>query len=358
MMKETQEIKYKNPLYRNARFKLLIMMFILVTIFLGSFCFGRYSVPLISVLRIFADRISDGIRLIFADFPELAQDWSTEMETVVINIRLPRILLACMVGCCLSAAGAAYQGVFRNPMASPDILGASSGAAFGAALAILLGASTGGITVAAFIVGLATVCVVYVIGLRVKGDRVVGLILAGIMISSIFSAGTSYIKLVADPTNQLPAITYWLMGSLSGARLTDVVQIFWPMAAGLMLLFLLRWRINVLVMGEESAKTLGVNVNALRFVIILCATLVTAASISVSGMIGWVGLVIPHICRRILGNNYKYLLPASMITGAAFLLVVDNVSRNLLETEIPIGILTAFIGAPFFILLIMRRKKI
>ena len=279
------------------------------------------------------------------------------METVVINIRLPRIVMASLVGCALSTAGASYQGVFQNPMASPDILGASSGAAFGAALAILLGATTRMITFAAFSSSLITVMAVYFIAQRAPGLKVVNLILAGIMVGSLFTAGTSYIKLVADPSNQLPAITYWMMGSLSGSKLAQVAFVVVPMALGMIPLMLIRWQINILTLGDDEARTLGVNTNRLRMIVILCATLITAASVSVSGMIGWVGLVIPHMSRKMVGNNYRYLLPASMITGATFLLIVDNVSRNLLAVEIPIGILTAFIGAPFFIYLIAKQEK-
>jgi len=265
--------------------------------------------------------------------------------------------MACIVGCCLSAAGAAYQGVFQNPMAAPDILGASSGAAFGAALAILFGASNRIIMTSAFLLSLFTVSLVYFISLRVKGNKVIGLILSGIMVSSLFSAGTSFIKLVADPTNQLPAITYWLMGSLSGTTKNDLIIAVFPMSVGLLALYLFRWRINILTLGDHEARTIGINTSAVRLYVIIFSTLITAASVSVSGMIGWVGLVIPHLSRKIIGNNYKYLMPAAMVIGAIFLLLVDNVSRNLLEVEIPLGILTAFIGAPFFIYLITRKGE-
>lgn len=325
---------------------LLIIAAVLVGIVLISFSLGRYSVPVGQVVRILIDRVIP-----------LAQTWTGEMETVVINIRLPRIAMACLVGCCLSAAGASYQGVFQNPMASPDILGASSGAAFGAALAILLGGSSQTIMLAAFASSLLTVCAVYLIAQRAPGLRVVNLILSGIMIGSLLTAGTSYIKLVADPTNQLPQITYWLMGSLSGAKLGDVAFVAIPMALGLAPLVLMRWQINLLTLGDEEARALGVNTNILRFFVIVCSTLGTAASVAVSGMIGWVGLVIPHLCRKLVGSNYRYLMPASFLAGAAFLLVVDDVSRNLLAVEIPIGILTAFVGAPFFIYLIVKKEK-
>ncbi len=326
--------------------RIALLGIILLVVFLLSFSIGRYGVPVSEVIRIFISRV----------FP-MKQTWTAEMATVVLNIRLPRIVMACLVGCALSAAGASYQGVFQNPMASPDILGASSGAAFGAALAILLGGSMRIITLAAFASSLVTVMAVYLIAQRAPGLRVVNLILAGIMVGSLFTAGTSYIKLVADPTNQLPAITYWMMGSLSGSKLKQVAFVIVPIALGLIPLILIRWQVNILTLGDEEARTLGVNTSRLRLVVILCATLITAASVSVSGMIGWVGLVIPHLCRKLVGNNYRYLLPASMIAGAIFLLIVDNVSRNLLAVEIPIGILTAFIGAPFFIYLIAKREK-
>ncbi len=266
--------------------------------------------------------------------------------------------MACLVGCCLSCAGAAYQGVFQNPMASPDILGASDGAAFGAALGIILGLGSKWMTISAFIISIITVVIVFIIAQRAPGNKIINLILAGIMIGSFFAAGTSYIKLVADTNNELPAITYWLMGSLSGVKLSDFnIVVIAAMVIGCVVLMLLRWKINILTLGDEEAQTLGINTKRLRLIVILAATLVTAASIAVSGVIGWVGLVIPHLTRKIVGHDYRKLIPASMLTGAIFLLIVDDISRNLLATEIPIGILTAFVGAPFFIYLLIKRDK-
>lgn len=323
----------------------LLTSVLLMTVII-SFVLGRYSVGPKELFGILFSRVIP-----------IDSFWSEQMEIVVFNIRMPRILMACLVGCCLSAAGAAYQGVFQNPMAAPDILGASSGAAFGAALSILLGASSRMIMAAAFLFSLLTVGLVYMISMRTRGNKVIGLILSGIMVGSLFSAGTSFIKLVADPSNQLPAITYWLMGSLSGTTKRDLVLAVLPMALGLVGLFILRWRINILTLGDDEAKTIGVNTNLVRLSVIICSTLITAASVSVSGMIGWVGLVIPHLSRKVIGNDYRYLMPASMIFGAIFLLVVDNISRNLLAVEIPLGILTAFVGAPFFIYLITKKGE-
>ena len=327
---------------RKHRRTVILMALILVACILGSFTLGRYPVSLKELLGVLGSKMG----LSTVPF------WSTQVEAAVWNIRLPRVILSVLVGACLAAAGGAYQGVFQNPMASPDILGASAGAGFGAALAILLGASSIGITLGAFVASLATVALVFTVSRHARGDRVLGLVLAGIMISSLFQSGTSFLKLVADPNNQLPQITYWLMGSLSGAAWKDILFVILPMLAGLIPLFLLRWQLNVITMGDDEARAMGVNPQKIRLGIVICSTLVTASAVSVSGMIGWVGLVIPHMMRRLVGSDYRYLMPASMLGGGIFLLIVDNVSRNATTAGIPIGILTAFIGAPFFLWLI------
>ena len=315
----------------------------LLALFLLSFVVGRYGVPLGQVVRI----------LLSGVLP-LEQTWTDNMAIAVLNVRLPRILLACLVGCGLSAAGTGYQTVFQNPMAAPDILGASSGACFGAALAILTGQGAVMITVFAFLASLLSVALVYLVGNHTRGNRVVNLLLAGIMVGSLFSACTSYIKLVADPTNQLPQITYWLMGSLSGTRMGTVRFAAVCMAVGLVPLLLLRWRMNLLTLSPDEARAMGVHTDRLRLAVILSSTVLTAAAVSVSGMIGWVGLVIPHLSRRIVGSDCRRLMPMACLFGAAFLLLVDNMARCLTATEIPIGILTAFVGAPFFIYLMVK----
>ena len=315
----------------------------LLALFLLSFVMGRYGVPLGQVVRILLSGVLS-----------LEQTWTGNMAIAVLNVRLPRILLACLVGCGLSAAGTGYQTVFQNPMAAPDILGASSGACFGAALAILTGQNAVMITVFAFLASLLSVALVYLVGNHTRGNRVVNLLLAGIMVGSLFSACTSYIKLVADPTNQLPQITYWLMGSLSGTRMGTVKFAAVCMAVGLVPLLLLRWRMNLLTLSPDEARAMGVHTERLRLAVILSSTVLTAAAVSVSGMIGWVGLVIPHLSRRIVGSDCRRLMPMACLFGAAFLLLVDNMARCLTATEIPIGILTAFVGAPFFIYLMVK----
>ena len=329
---------------------IVIFLVVLIICTLLSFTLGRYPVPLKELLGILGNKI-------FGLFKGTEKFWTDQMEAAVWNVRLPRVILSVLVGSCLSAAGASYQGVFQNPMASPDILGASAGAGFGAALAIFLGFKHVNITLSAFAMSLITVALVFRISSYVKGGKVLGLVLAGIMVSSLFNAGTSFIKLVADPNNKLPRITYWLMGSLSGAKWSDIRFVIFPMLAGLIPLLLLRWRLNVVTMGDEEAKAMGVDAGKIRLAVIVSATLVTASAVSVSGVIGWVGLVIPHMMRRIVGSSYRWLMPVSMLGGGIFLLMVDNISRNVTTAGIPIGILTAFVGAPFFLLLITGRSE-
>ena len=330
---------------------LWILFFLLLTAIALSFTMGRYPVPFRELCGILFHRLAGILGL------ETEVFWTSQMEAAVINIRLPRVLLSVLVGASLAAAGASYQGVFQNPMASPDILGASAGAGFGAALAILWDFSCFSITLSAFGMSLFSVALVFFVSRHAKGDRVLGLVLAGIMISSLFQSGTSFIKLVADPNNKLPQITYWLMGSLSGAQWKNVQLAILPMLAGFVPLLALRWRINVITMGDDEARAMGVNAHRVRLGVILCSTLITAAAVSVSGMIGWVGLVIPHMMRRITGSDYRYLMPGSILGGGLFLMLVDDVSRNAFTSGMPIGILTAFIGAPFFLWLITGRGE-
>ena len=321
------------------RFAVLGAVFLAVL--LGSLLVGRYALSPGQLVQMLWTRITGG-----------AADWPISDDKVVFAGRLPRVAAAALVGAALAVSGAAYQGMFRNPMVSPDILGASTGAGFGAAVAILLGAGYFGISAAAFCCGLLAVAAAWLVSRLSKADQAVSLILAGMMISSLFSAGTSFVKLVADTQQQLPAITYWLMGSLSSIKDKDVVFLAIPVALGMIPLFFLRWRMNLLTVGEEEAQSMGVNTRRLRGAVIVCATLLTSASVAVSGMIGWVGLVIPHFCRMLFGYDYRRLIPAGALFGAAFLLAVDDIARLVTTGELPLGILTAFVGAPLFLYLI------
>lgn len=325
------------------RKRLAFMVVLFCICFFTSFMLGRYPIEPFTLIRILVSRIIP-----------IKRDWTPQMETVLFNVRLPRVLMTALIGAGLSAAGAAYQGIFKNPMVSPDVLGASSGAGFGAALGLFFSFSYQGISLCAFIFGLTAVTAVYFISNRVKFNKTLGLVLAGMMISSLFTAAVSFLKLVADPNNVLPAITYWLMGSLASIRLVDVGFASPWIIAGLVPIFLLRWKINVMTLGDEEARCIGINTTAVRLAVIVCATVITSAAVSVSGLIGWVGLVIPHFARMLVGSDYRKLLPASLLLGGSFLLVVDNFARLLATSEIPIGILTAFVGAPFFLYLILR----
>ena len=308
----------------------------------GSVLLGRFSVTPKELFRLLLSRLT-----------ETEPGWRDGAENVVFQIRLPRVAAAALIGAALAAAGVSYQGMFRNPMVSPDILGASTGAGFGAALAILLGAGYFGISMSAFVFGLLAVAAAYLVSCMSRTNQTIALILSGMMVSSLFSAGTSYLKLVADTQQQLPAITYWLMGSLSSIKPRDVLFLVIPVTIGLVPLWILSWRMNLLTLGEEEARSMGVNTRLLRFTVILCATLLTASSVAVSGMIGWVGLVIPHFCRMLFGYDYRRLIPAAALFGASFLIVVDDIARLATAGEIPLGILTAFVGAPIFLYLIL-----
>ena len=331
---------------RGYALRFAVLGAVLLAALVGSAVMGRYSLSLRELgLLLFRPR---GL------YEALGPSAAAAAEQVFFYIRLPRIGAAVLVGAALSLAGVTYQGMFRNPMVSPDILGASTGAGFGAAVAILLGAGYFMISVSAFCCGLLAVLIAYLVSRASKtGSPTLSMILAGMVVSSLFSAGTSFIKLVADTQSQLPSITYWLMGSLSSIKAEDLRFLYKPVILGMAPLFLLRWRMNLLTAGEDEAKAMGVNTTALRLVIVVCATLLTASSVAVSGMIGWVGLVIPHFCRMIFGYDYRRLIPASALFGAAYLLIVDDIARLVTTGELPLGILTAFAGAPLFLYLLL-----
>lgn len=273
-----------------------------------------------------------------------------QTDAALFNIRLPRVLAVMLVGAGLSVAGAAYQGMFKNPIVSPDILGASAGAGFGAALGILLSLANTYIQLLAFVGGIVAVVLTMVINRGISKEPLLGLVLGGVMITNLFTAFNSYVKLVADKDEKLPAITFWLMGGFNAINMQKFLSILLPIGVSVIVLFLLRWRLNVFSFGEEEARTMGVRTSLTRNIVIIAATLITASSVSVAGMVGWVGLVIPHLGRILVGPNFGALIPASSLLGAAYLLIVDNIARNLWAIEIPIGILTAVIGVPVFIL--------
>jgi iron complex transport system permease protein len=314
--------------------------------FLFSFSIGRFPIT-----------ISELLHTLYYHFTDPSQIINPNMETTLFNIRLPRVLAVLTVGGGLSMAGAAYQGMFKNPMVSPDILGASAGAAFGACVAMLMELSTLWVQIFSFCGGIVAVFFAVAATRQFSRDAILGLVLGGMMVSTLFQSGTSAIKLLADADNKLPQITFWLMGSFNTMNNARLLSILLPMGAGFVILFFMRWQLNVLSFGEEEARSLGIKTRRIRALVITASTLITASCVSVCGMVGWVGLVIPHMGRALAGPNFKRLIPLCAILGSTFLLLVDNVARTTFTVELPIGILTAFIGVPFFFFIFKYNKK-
>jgi iron complex transport system permease protein len=315
-------------------------------LFVASFMIGHYPVTPRQVFAILLSTIFD-----------TARDWPAPMEVVVLSVRLPRIVAALLVGAALAVAGAAYQTMFRNPLASPAILGVSAGAGFGAALALLLQLSATMVQAAAFAFGLLAVGIAVFVARRLGDASPIVLILAGMVVAAVFQALIAGLKYVADPTDALPAITFWLLGSLAKVSADQIAVAAIPAAVAFVALYVLRWPINVAVMGEDEARALGVDLARLRVVLIGAATLLTAAAVSVAGIVGWVGLLVPHMARMVVGANFQALLPASALMGAGFLLLVDDACRGATSGEVPLGIVTALIGAPVFLGLLTKVRR-
>ncbi len=286
-----------------------------------------------------------------------AADVDPNVPIIVRNIRIPRVIAAFAIGAGLAVAGAAFQGMFKNPLVSPDILGVSQGAGLGACVALILGWSSAAVQVNAFIFGICTVFLTYFVGSRARFGQEVSLVLAGTMLRELANAAITVIKYVADPNDVLPAITYWLMGSLSKVDTASLLFSLAPICLGTLLLFLLRWRLNLLTLGDEEAMALGIHPRRIRLVAVLAATIISAGAVCLGGLIGWVGLMIPHLARGLIGADYRRMLPVAALMGGCFLLLMDDLARSLLVLEIPIGVLTACFGAPFFIMLIIHRGR-
>lgn len=304
-----------------------------------AFSTGRYPIA-----------FPDLLRVVWSWLGGAPHGLDPTIETVVLQIRGPRVIAALLVGAALAAAGAAYQNLFRNPLVSPDILGVSSGAAVGAVLGIFLSLGIVAIQSMAFAGGLAAVGMVYMVARAVRGhDPLLVLVLAGVVLGSLLGACVALMKYLADPYNQLPAITFWLLGSLAAVDPRDLWVAAPLLLAGLLPLWLLRWRINILSLDDEEARALGVETRRIRLVVIIGATLMTSAAVAISGVIGWIGLVIPHFARLLTGPDFSRLLPVSVLLGAGFLVAVDTLARTMANIEVPLGVLTAFIGTPLFL---------
>lgn len=320
-----------------------VLAIVLTVVVVFSFTVGRYSIPAGDLLRyLFTGKYTD-----------------ENLPILIMQIRLPRILIAVLAGGALSVSGAAYQGLFRNPMVSPDILGVSTGAGFGAALAILFSTGLLGIQLSAFATGLLAVFISLTISkiIAMNHDRILLLVLSGMIVSAMFNALIMLMKYIADSESKLPEITFWLMGSLTNVTMHEIKYILPVILLSLIPLWLNAWKLNILSFGDEEAKALGVDTGQVRLIIIGCASLLTASVVAVTGIIGWIGLIIPHFSRFIAGPDHRWLLPASFLAGAAFLLLVDDISRSVSTLEIPLGVITSLVGAPMFLLVLKMTGK-
>lgn len=323
-------------------FFIAVMIILPVATALLCIGLGRYGVTFSEIISVFKDKITG------------QETMGVQTTAVVWTMRLPRVILALLVGAGLSAAGVAFQSLFSNPLATPDTLGVAAGASLGAVIALFFGLNLIIVQILALISGFFAVFLTYFVGWRGNRHSMTSVVLAGLVISSLFSALVSFIKFVADTESQLPSITYWLMGSLRSASYQMIILGAPFILAGIIILFLLRWRMNVLPLSDDEAKATGTNLGLLRALTMLSATMITASAVSMCGQVGWVGLLVPHVCRMAFGSNTKTLVPASISLGAVFMVLIDTVARSLTASEIPISILTAIIGAPFFILLLRR----
>jgi iron complex transport system permease protein len=314
---------------------------------LVAFTVGRYPVTLAEFIEVLVSRLGGRDATV-----------SPAVENVVLLVRGPRVIAAALVGAALAVAGTAFQGIFRNPLVSPDILGASSGAALGAVLGIYFSLGVIGIEALAFAGGLVAVAAVYVIGSLLRSrDPILVLVLTGVVVGALLGAGVGLVKYLADPYNQLPAMTFWLLGSLAATTVSDLLPLAGAVAVGTVVLIALRWRLNVMSLPEDEARALGLATGPFRIAIIAATTLVTSASVATSGVVGWVGLVVPHLARALVGPDFPRLVPTAALLGGGYLLFIDTIARTAAPVEIPLGILTAVIGTPFFIWLLAGMQR-
>ncbi|MGC6406753.1 FecCD family ABC transporter permease [Bisgaard Taxon 45] len=325
---------------KNALIFVGLFVFLLILI-VFSMSWGRFSIPVIEVIHTL-----------------LLQNANETQHAIIFNLRLPRIFAAILVGAALAIAGVTYQGIFRNPLVSPDILGVSNGACVGAAIAILLGTNIFGIQVFAFLGGLCAVMLTMNLPRLIKRDSTIILVLSGIIVSGFMLSTLGLIKYLADPETQLADIVYWQLGSLTKANFHPLLMLSPIIISTALLLYLLRWRINVLSLGDREARLIGANIRMERNIMVINATILTSAAVCLSGTIGWLGLIIPHLSRLFIGDNNLNSLPLAAMIGAIFLLIIDTLARNLYIQEIPLGILTGFIGAPFFAWVLIKQNTL
>lgn len=337
--------RFKVQNFKSFKWLMLILLLISFLLIVSSLAMGFYHISIKELLML----------LLYGE--EAVTGENSSVFIIIKNIRMPRIIAAFTIGAGLSMAGAAYQGMFKNPLVSPDILGVSNGAGLGAALALTLGLSNFMVQVYAFVFGILVVSLAYFIGSHAKFGHDVSLVLAGSMLGALSSSFITLLKYIADPNNTLPAITFWLMGSLSKVTINSLLFSLIPMTLGCIIIYLLRWKLNLLTLGDEEAQAMGIDPKSTRLIAIAAATIISASAVCLGGLIGWVGLMIPHISRGIVGADYRRVLPIAALMGGSFLLLMDDLARSLSTMEIPLGVLTAVMGAPFFIVLIVKRTR-
>lgn len=323
----------------------MALFLILLVLILVCLCVGKYSIE-----------PGECIRIIWGKLIHAQPSWDGMDEKLLMGIRLPRTMATVIVGAALALSGAVYQGIFKNPLVSPDFLGVSSGACVGAAIAILLSMSSGLVQVFAFFGGILAVSLTVMIPSAMRSESNIMLVLAGIIVGGVMTSILGFIKYIADPETQLAAITYWQLGSFAYVDNRAIISILPLSIAAAVILLAMSWWINVLSLGEQEAQMLGANVTVLRGICIVCSTVLTAGAVCISGTIGWVGLVIPHFGRMIIGSDNRYLLPGCCFIGGIFMLLVDTITRVIGPAEMPVSILTGLLGAPFFAWLLYRQR--
>ena len=336
------------------RHPVLLSALLLAAVAVVSMAAGRYWVPPNEILRVLAGETA-GLLPGGADL--VRRTWTDQEATVILDVRLPRVLLAFLVGGALALGGACLQALFRNPLVSPDIIGVTSGASFGGVLVLTLGLSGAWMVAGAFGFGLAALVIVLFLGRLGQGGRVLMIVLGGIVVAAFFNALVSFMTYIADPYSDLPSIVHWLLGSIAAASYGKVLIALVPVGIGALVVLALRWRLNVLSLGDDDAAALGVNPQRSRILLLCAVALMTAGTVAVAGAVGWVGLVVPHLARLWVGSDHRVLLPVSLLLGGTYLILIDTLSRSITSSEIPLGILTAIIGAPVFVALLARSQK-
>lgn len=340
---------------RGHRLAVPLLAAALVLIALLALALGRYTVPPNEVARILLDRLVSMTGL--SGIADIRHTWTDAEETVVLSVRFPRVALAVLVGGALAISGAVLQALFQNPLVSPDIIGVSSGASFGGVLVIMAGLGSSAMIGGTFLGGLLALSFVMLLGRVRGGNPILMIVLGGVIIAAFFNALVSLTTYLADPYTELSAITFWLMGSLASASYTKVLVAAGPVLLATLVILAVRWRVNILSLGDEEARGLGLNPRRDRNVLIVVVAAAVAATVAVAGAITWVGLVVPHLVRLWIGEDHRRLLPASFLLGGAYLTVIDAIARSLTPGEIPLGVLTAMIGAPFFVLILIRHRR-